>query len=412
IGVPYYTRGWQGVTGGTHGLWGTAALPDQNDCDAGTGTGSKNQCGYGALGINNIWHDKNSKGFEMGAGSNPMWHAKNLEQQISGSYLSSYGLDSVTDPADRLTGQYSRYYDPIMVAPWLWNEQTKTFLSIEDEQSIDVKAQYVIDQGLGGIMFWELAGDYDWDSARSEYFMGSNLTSRIYDKFVNATPYGNQRSDIVVPGQSLDIEVAIAGFKLGDANYPLNPQLLLTNHSGQRIPGGTVFEFDVPTSIPDTITDQSGVGLSVISSGRNASGNNVGGLDNHFHRIRFTLKNYQSISDGATFEIKLNYYLPMPMPSNWTISVGEQSFALKQEQPQLSAGTITDSGGDKGENSGELCSEQNIDVSAYQTYPSWPAGGAHANGGDRLMYLTTLYQAKWWTNSIPGSDGSWQVVCQ
>lgn len=37
IGLPYYTRGWQGVTGGTHGLWGKAALPDQNSCPAGTG---------------------------------------------------------------------------------------------------------------------------------------------------------------------------------------------------------------------------------------------------------------------------------------------------------------------------------------------------------------------------------------
>lgn len=32
IGVPYYTRGWQGVTGGENGLWGRAALPNQNLC--------------------------------------------------------------------------------------------------------------------------------------------------------------------------------------------------------------------------------------------------------------------------------------------------------------------------------------------------------------------------------------------
>lgn len=32
IGVPYYTRGWQGVTGGTNGLWGRGALPNQAEC--------------------------------------------------------------------------------------------------------------------------------------------------------------------------------------------------------------------------------------------------------------------------------------------------------------------------------------------------------------------------------------------
>ena len=48
IGVPYYTRGWQGVTGGTHGLGGKAALPSQSACQPGTG-GSTVPCGNGAV---------------------------------------------------------------------------------------------------------------------------------------------------------------------------------------------------------------------------------------------------------------------------------------------------------------------------------------------------------------------------
>ena len=39
------------------------------------------------------------------------------------------------------------------------------------------KVDYVINNGLGGIMFWELAGDFDYDAAKGEYFMGSTLTS-------------------------------------------------------------------------------------------------------------------------------------------------------------------------------------------------------------------------------------------
>ena len=38
IGLPFYTRGWQGVSGGTSGLWGTAPLPDQTKCPPGTGS--------------------------------------------------------------------------------------------------------------------------------------------------------------------------------------------------------------------------------------------------------------------------------------------------------------------------------------------------------------------------------------
>ena len=146
IGVPYYTRGWQGVTGGENGLWGRAPLPDQAQCEAGTGEGEKNNCGYGALGIDNMWHDKNSYGQEMGAGSNPMWHAKNLQEGIFGSYSNIYGLDPANDPADKLVGTYTRHYDNVAVAPWLWNAEKKVFLSTEDKDSINVKSDYVIDQ--------------------------------------------------------------------------------------------------------------------------------------------------------------------------------------------------------------------------------------------------------------------------
>ncbi len=48
---PYYTRGWQNVTGGTNGLWGTA--PKTADCPPGT----QSPCGNGAIGIDNLWHD-------------------------------------------------------------------------------------------------------------------------------------------------------------------------------------------------------------------------------------------------------------------------------------------------------------------------------------------------------------------
>ncbi len=147
IGLPYYTRGFKNVQGGTDGLWGRAAT---TDCPAGAGL---TKCGDGAVGIDNLWHDKDSNGKESPAGSNPMWHAKNLEKGIVGDYLSDYGFPANT----QLTGTYARKYDSTLVAPWLWNAQKKVFLSTEDEQSVKAKADYVVDKGIGGTMIWELA---------------------------------------------------------------------------------------------------------------------------------------------------------------------------------------------------------------------------------------------------------------
>ncbi|GAB2506149.1 carbohydrate-binding protein [Microbulbifer agarilyticus] len=54
------------------------------------------------------------------------------------------------------------------------------------------------------------------------------------------------------------------------------------------------------------------------------------------------------------------------------------------------------------------------------TYPNWLhadyAGGprTHLLGGDQMTYQGSLYQANWYTNSIPGSDNSWSLIgnCQ
>ncbi len=331
IGVPYYTRGWKDVTGGTNGLWGQAALADQSKCPPGTGGGTVQKCGAGAIGIDNLWHDLDTQGKEVPAGSNPLWHTMNLMQGRSGSYIGAYGLTPATDPSDQVTGTYARNYDATLVAPWLWNAQKKVFLSIEDEQSLGVKAQYVADRGIGGVMFWELAGDYAWNASKGEYFIGNTLTSLLYNKFKTATPYGNRLTSATMPTEALNIGFTIGGFALGDANYPINPTLTLTNNTTQTLPGGTDFSFDVPTAIPATVTDQSGFGLTVVQSGANPSGNNIGGLKNDFHRVAFKLPSWQTLAPGASVAVRLNYYLPMPTPSNWVVSFGGKSYVLAQE---------------------------------------------------------------------------------
>ena len=428
IGVPYYTRGWQGVTGGDNGLWGRAALPNQSECAAGTGEGEKNKCGYGALGINNMWHDLDKAGKEMGAGSNPMWHALNLLQGVSGTYTPSYGLDAINDPADRLVGKYTRHYDDIAVAPWLWNEETKVFLSTEDKDSINVKANYVIDKEIGGIMFWELAGDYSCyelnangqrtaivdsteqacKTGQGEYHMGNTMTNAIYEKFKSATPYGNTVATSAMPDEVIDISIDISGFKEGDQNYPINPTITFTNNTGMDLPGGTEFQFDIPTSAPSNAKSQSGGKVSVISSGHTKP-NNIGGIEGEMHRLAFELPKWQTLKNGESYELDFVYYLPISGPANYTVTVNSKDYGFKFESPELPLGDLTTSGGnDNGEgNQGGNCATDGL-----TTYPNWPqtdwAGNpSHANQGDKIIHNDVVYVANWWSSSEPGSDGSW-----
>ncbi len=428
IGVPYYTRGWQGVTGGENGLWGRAALPNQAECQPGTGEGEKNNCGHGAIGIDNMWHDTDPKGNEMGAGSNPMWHAKNLENGIWGSYAAAYGLDPVNDPSDKFVGTYTRHYDSVAVAPWLWNAEKSVFLSTEDKASIEVKADYVIDKEIGGIMFWELAGDYNCyvldangnrtavdateqacAAGNGEYHMGNTMTKAIYDKFKSATPYGNKVATGPTPTEAVDITVSVGGFKVGDQNYPINPKITFTNNTGQAIPGGTEFQFDIPVSAPDNAKDQSGGGLKVIASGHTRA-NNIGGLDGVMHRVSFSLPAWKDLPAGGTYELDMVYYLPISGPANYSVISGGKEFAFKFEQPALPIGDLNAGTG------GGSTEPGTCDTTGLVTYPAlpqtdWAGNPSHANQGDKIIHNGVVYQANWWTAAEPGTDGSWSTVC-
>ena len=52
---------------------------------------------------------------------------------------------------------YVRYWDDEAKAPWLFNGST--FITYDDEESLKYKATYVLDEGYGGIFYWEHGSD-------------------------------------------------------------------------------------------------------------------------------------------------------------------------------------------------------------------------------------------------------------
>lgn len=51
------------------------------------------------------------------------------------------------------------YYDEDAQAPYWYNAKERKYATGDDARSVSAKAQYAIDHGLGGIMFWELTLD-------------------------------------------------------------------------------------------------------------------------------------------------------------------------------------------------------------------------------------------------------------
>lgn len=113
LGVPLYSRGWDRVAGG----WDADG---DGKPDGMFGTGGPGLAGTWGLG-----------------GQTPFFELKQLFRKR--------GWESFRDG-------YSR-------APWLYNREKGELYTFDDRLSISEKMDYVLEKGLGGAMFWELACD-------------------------------------------------------------------------------------------------------------------------------------------------------------------------------------------------------------------------------------------------------------
>jgi chitinase len=60
---------------------------------------------------------------------------------------------------DLLAKGFVRYWDAAAGVPYLYNQQTRVFVTYEDPQSLAGKCRYVREHDLGGVMFWEYFND-------------------------------------------------------------------------------------------------------------------------------------------------------------------------------------------------------------------------------------------------------------
>ena len=64
-------------------------------------------------------------------------------------------------PKDMLKNGFTRYWDTVAEAPYLYNAEKKIFVSYDDSESLELKCKYVLAHKLRGVMFW----DYESDSS-------------------------------------------------------------------------------------------------------------------------------------------------------------------------------------------------------------------------------------------------------
>lgn len=128
---------------------------------------------------------------------------------------------------------YTRYWDSQAKAPYLWNGNT--FVTYDDEQSLQEKAAYIKSKGLGGAMFWEYTQD----------FSGTLLTALWNNLNGGAetvsTPTFSPAAGNYTTAQSVDISCATADAIIRYTTDGTNP------NSGSEV-------YSTPISIPVNAT--------------------------------------------------------------------------------------------------------------------------------------------------------------
>lgn len=287
MGVPYYTRGWKNVSGGTNGLHGSSGTPLTNDTDN-----------------LNLWYDEDANGNETPAGANPLWHVMNVMKN---------------NPS------YQRYWDDVGKVPHIWNATNNTFLTFEDKDSIQERINYIKSNNLGGVLIWVMHGDYDYDEAKGEYVIGDTLTSMLYDQFKAAGP-STVSSDIDYTNKALDFNVDFGG-KYDHPNFTYS--IKVTNNSGVTIPSGFNFSFYLPKSCEFT-----------SSWGGSYSTRDV---DNSFTEV--TLTSSSGLPAGGTVEFTGMMKCCFSGAKNFKINGLSMLSEVNSEIKRLNRSYITDANG-------------------------------------------------------------------
>jgi GH18 family chitinase len=90
---------------------------------------------------------------------------------------------------------FTAHWDDNAKVPYMTgNGSLNTFVSYENERSVGLKAEYIVDQALRGAIIWEITGDYVETAPGSGVISGTPLADTLNAVFCNYQGAGNTNS--------------------------------------------------------------------------------------------------------------------------------------------------------------------------------------------------------------------------
>ncbi len=385
VGAAMYGRGWDGVM--------PSSLTDPTDPMTGTGNGKL-----------------------TGTKAQGVWEAGVIDYKGIKKYMLGANNEGING--------FEYGYDETAEAPYVWNRSNGKLITFDDDRSVKAKGAYVRSLGLAGLFSWEI----DADNGDILNAMHEGLATTVG----NRTPVAKAGSDVSVEGPakvtlnasaSKDLDGTIASYAWTQVSGPAvtitsaNAKVASVDFAAVTATQTYVFEVTVTDNEGAAATDRVAVTVSGVNTAPVAA-----------------VSAPAQVSAGATVVVDasastdadndtLTYTWDVPAGLNATVQGSKVTFTAASYNVDTTLNFTVSVSDGKASSSAQaaVLVKMNVvdptcDVKGINVYPNWPqvdwAGNPnHAKTGDQLVHNGVIYKANWWTNSVPGSNGSWSTVC-
>ncbi|UXI04363.1 glycosyl hydrolase family 18 protein [Photobacterium sp. TY1-4] len=300
----------------------------------------------------------------------------------------------------------------------------KYFLSYDDVQAIEKKAQYIVDNQLGGVIVWQAHGDIECQGTfinrgprLKECTQLSSPLAEAIDRVFSAGTVPNTAPVLTVPAAQHANAGQVISFVVSATDADADP-LTFTAANATVVEHGDGTA-TVTYQAPNTATDLQAVVTVTVSDGRKQVAKDVvvhvkgsGDVGNTAPVLSApataTVASGQQVVISVTADDANGDALTYTASSG-TVAVTETGADITLTAPAVTADTNVDLVVTVSDGQATASATVVVTVTA-DAVPVWDANQVYV-GGDIVVYNGVKYKAKWWTRGEqPDTSDVWQQI--
>ena len=320
---------------------------------------------------------------------------------------------------DSLRGQYpglKEYWDDVAKAPYLYDEESGMFFTYDNAESVRLKAEYAVQNGLGGCISWMASQDKPTDTGKRD-----ELTRAIKEGLFGSEPVAENEAAVPKLNVTAEVEKKSPEDGSGSQGYEIRIQNLEKEEETGEVLQALELAYKSVKNPRVYLTLKNEETLS-------AAGYGCGEVMQEGKEAVIDLSpvyDYRLIAPGNTVTFQLKSSLPDCSVSN--IEKIELSQRMTAGGPELGRLLIWENPGKSNDGDEKKTAAESPEKPAANPKQDhtesetetencceadWDASTVY-NGGEVVIYEGRKYRARWWTQGeTPANEegGAWKEI--